>query len=58
MDFKYCKDENVYYTPKGKLSRKQLELLMQIEERKQKSFFEEVYSKFQDFKDKVLAIFK
>lgn len=58
MDFKYCKDENVYYTPKGKLSRKQLELLMQIEERKQKSFFEEVYSKFQDFKDKVLAIFR
>ena len=51
--------ENVYYTPKGKLTKNQLEALneMQNEKPKEKSFFEKIYDKLKEFKQKIIDIF-
>lgn len=58
MDSQYCMDENMYYTPKGKLSKKQLESLNQMQETKEKNIFERIFDKFQELKEKFLALFK
>lgn len=46
----------MYYTPKGKLSKKQLETLNQMQEIKEKNIFERIFDKFQELKEKFLAI--
>ncbi len=58
VDSQYCKNENMYYTPKGKLSSKQLETLNQTQEIKGKNIFEKIYDKFQELKEEFLALFK
>lgn len=60
IDEQYCKMENVYYTPKGKLTKNQLEALneMQNEKPKEKSFFEKIYDKLQEFKQKIMNMWK
>lgn len=58
MDSQYCKNENMYYTPKGKLSNKQLEFLNQNQEEKEKNIFQKIYDKFQELKEKIIVLIK
>lgn len=58
MDSQYCMDENIYYTPKGKLTKKQLEFLNQTGEAKEKNIFERIFDKFRELKEKFLSLFK
>ncbi|MCI8621536.1 MAG: hypothetical protein HFJ50_07545 [Clostridia bacterium] len=58
MDSQYCRDENMYYTPKGKLTKKQLEFLNQTQETKEKNVFERIFDKLRELKEKFLSLFK
>ena len=58
IDSQYCMDENMYYTPKGKLNKKQLEFLNQTGQTKEKNIFERIFDKFQELKEKFLSLFK
>ena len=60
IDSQYCKMQNAYFTPKGKLSNAQLDLLneMQNEKSNEKNFFEKIYDKFKEIKEKIISLFK
>ena len=58
IDSQYCMDENMYYTPKGKLNKKQLEFLNQTQETKEKNVFERIFDKLRELKEKFLSLFK
>ena len=58
IDSQYCKSQNMYYTPKGKLTSKQLENLKQMQETKEKNIFEKIYDKLQELKEKFKTLFK
>ena len=59
-DAKYCKTENLYYTPKGKLTKAQLEALNEIGEEKpeEKGFFQKIYDKWKELKEKIVSWWK
>ena len=60
IDAQYCETENIYYTPKGKLTNAQLNALkdMQTEKPKEKGFFEKIYDKFKAIKQKIMNMWK
>ncbi len=58
FDSEYCKKENVYFTPKGKLHRAQLDFLTNTEDKENKeSIFMKIYNKFQEIKEKIINMF-
>ena len=56
----YCQTEDLYYTPKGKLTKAQLDYLNNMNEEKpeEKGFFQKIYDKFQEFKEKIISWWK
>lgn len=60
VDSQYCKTQNAYFTPKGKLNHAQLDVLneMQNEKLGKKNFFEKIYDKFKEIKEKIISLFK
>ncbi len=54
MDSQYCKKEDVYYTPKGKLTKNQLDVLngKDTETTKEEGFFKKIYNKLKEFMKK------
>ncbi len=58
FDSEYCKRENVYFTPKGKLNKAQLELLNNMNNPKnEENIFTKIYNMFQKIKEKIVGIF-
>ena len=56
----YCQTEDLYYTPKGKLTKAQLDYLNSMNEEKpeEKGFFQKIYDKWQEFKEKIVSWWK
>ncbi len=60
INSQYCKKEDIYYTPKGKLTDAQIKALddMLNEKNDSKNIFEKIYDKFIEIKNKFLSLFR